>query len=61
MRIIKKPSDLGYITVNSEIFVRVLISPNFAYTKFCENKTREMAKALCSLLLYVYHVLVANF
>ena len=26
-------------TVNSEIFARVLFSQNFAYAKFCENKT----------------------
>ena len=26
-------------TVNSEIFARILFSQNFAYARFCENKT----------------------
>ena len=30
---------LAKVTVNSEIFARVLFSRNFAYAKFRENKT----------------------
>ena len=36
-------------TVNSEIFVRVLFSRNFAYGKFYENKI--LAKSLCRVLI----------
>ena len=36
------------ITVNLEIFARVLISRNLAYAKFRENKF--LAKSLCGLL-----------
>ena len=32
-------SRAGQYTVNSEIFVKVLFSQNFAYAKFRENKT----------------------
>ena len=41
---IEMGSDLGLLfshmplTVNSKILARVLLSRNFAYAKFCENK-----------------------
>ena len=35
-------------TEDSEIFARVVFSRNFAYVKFREKKTREMAKSFCS-------------
>ena len=38
-----------------------IIPRRFADTKFRERKTREMAKSLCRLLMYVDHALVANF
>ena len=41
--------------MNSENFARVL------YAKFRENKTRDMARSLRCLLIYVTHALVANF
>ena len=47
------------LTVNSEIFARVLFLQNIAYAKFRENKI--LAKSLCRLLIYVNHALVANF
>ena len=36
-------------TVNLEIFVKVLLSGNFAYVEFCENKI--LPKSLCCLLI----------
>ena len=37
--LVKMPHCHGSITVNSEIFARVLFSRNFAYAEFRENKT----------------------
>ena len=49
-------------TINSEIFARVLILRNLAYAKFHENEiSRDMARLLCHLLIYVNHALVVNF
>ena len=42
-------------TVNSEIFAGVLISRNFAFSKF----RGEMTKSHCRLLMKVKHALVA--
>ena len=42
-------------TVNLEIFAMVLIA------KFRENKTREMVRSHCCLLIYVTHVIVVSF
>ena len=39
-------------TVNTEIFARTLFSRNFAYAKFRENKTREMAKSVNHSVVY---------
>ena len=44
-------------TVNSDIFVSISFSRNFAYTKY----PREVAKSLCCLLIYVNHDLLAFF
>ena len=51
--------EILVLTVNSEIFARVLFSQNIAYAKIRENKI--LAKSLCRLLIYVNHALVANF
>ena len=49
------------ISVNSEIFARVLFSRNFAYAKFRENKILAKWWNQCHLLMKLYHVIVANF
>ena len=49
-------------TVNQDIFARVLISRNFPYAKFSENKNpHKMEKSVCSLLILINHAIVANF
>ena len=45
------PTDLN-ITVNSEIFARVLFSRNFAYAKFRENKILTNWKNHSIVFLY---------
>ena len=49
------------ITVNSEIFARVLFLRNFAYAKFREENLREMKKSFCRLMIWVNYTQVANF
>ena len=48
------------LTVNSEIFVRVLFSRNFPYAKFRDNKTSQNGKIICPLLILANHALVAK-
>ena len=54
-------SEHDSYTVNLEFFSSVLFSQYFAYGKFRVNKTSEMAKALCLLLMNVNYAKVANF
>ena len=41
-------------TVNSEFFARVLFSRNFAYAKFCENKTLAKWQNHSDVYWYTY-------
>ena len=49
------------LTVNSEIFERALVSQNFSYAKFRENKILTKCRNHSRLLIYVNHALVTSF
>ena len=46
------------VTVNSEIFVRVLFSRNFACAKIRENEILAKCRNDCRILMQVKHALV---
>ena len=51
VEVMKKPHHGYTVTVNSEIFVRVLYLRNFAYAKFRENKILKKWRNYCRLLI----------
>ena len=50
-----------FVTVNSKIFDRNLFSRNFAYAKFCENKTLANGKITLSFIDIGYSCLSHEF